>query len=249
MSDSNSAYSDIGQFGMVPRWVLDLLRGESTAIHVWCVLSAVYSDREGISYPSKAAIARHVGVSTSTIDRAIAKLADVGVITVHERPRPDRPSNTNVYELHYGLSGGVQQRTPRGAPMRGEGSISAPRSRSTDPDPQIQIPFGEPGKDSPETTQHKTVSLPKIHRLTEQDISELRTEFSELPTLDSSLERLLNNSNLRFQRNQLLYARQWLERDITMFRAARHKPGRFVNSQNDQHIGDYERLLQERDAR
>lgn len=252
--------SDIGQYGMVPQSLLEALdkgEGDSTALRVFCTLAAIYADREGVAWPHRKTLAEQCHLSVGAIDRGLDRLKEIGALTVEARHNQLGDQVANRYTIHFGLDIGDQgYDRPRSgvssAETRGLPAGDQPVTRSREPDPENQLSFlfekGAP-KDSSVDTQHKTVSLPKIHRLTEQDISELRTEFSDYQEFDRSLERCLNNSNYRFQRNKLLYVRQWLERDINTFRAARHKPGRFVNSQNDQHIGDYERLLQERDAR
>jgi DNA-binding transcriptional ArsR family regulator len=65
-------------------------------VHAWavyCVLKSYAALDTGRSYPGRDTVAEHIGVSLDTVDRALAKLHDMGIVTRHKKGR------SNSYEL------------------------------------------------------------------------------------------------------------------------------------------------------
>lgn len=98
--------SDIGPFAIVPLWLIK--RGvSSTAIHLYATLAAVYADKEGKSWPSRAALAESMSCSTDTIDRAVKELVHVQALVKERRWRSEGAfgQKSNGYTLRYAKPG------------------------------------------------------------------------------------------------------------------------------------------------
>ncbi len=98
MSDFDS---DIGQFGIVPMWLIDVQVG-SNAIHVFAVIAGKWADRQsGYAWPSVRTIAEATGMSENTVRVAIAALEQAGALRVERRRGDDGKDLTNRYRLLY----------------------------------------------------------------------------------------------------------------------------------------------------
>jgi hypothetical protein len=85
-------------FAQIPRSVIRAVRGHWTALAVYAWLDVEYADKGGECFPSRATIAKDLGSSVDTIDRALRVLIDVGALKVSAVPRVDGGVR-NVYTL------------------------------------------------------------------------------------------------------------------------------------------------------
>jgi hypothetical protein len=69
------------------------------AVRVFGVLHR-HADKDATAFPSRSRIAKYVGCSISTLDRALKDLEAAGVVTVTRRKRPDGSWTSNLYLLH-----------------------------------------------------------------------------------------------------------------------------------------------------
>lgn len=107
-----SMRSDMGPFAIVPLWLLR--RGlSSPALHVYAVLAAVYADREGRAWPSRATLAEEVGCSTDLVDRCIKELMKAGALVKERRWRDGGGATSNVYVLRYSRPGEAADHEPQ----------------------------------------------------------------------------------------------------------------------------------------
>tara|TARA_Y100000310_G_scaffold342834_1_gene447774 strand:- start:1101 stop:1856 length:756 start_codon:yes stop_codon:yes gene_type:complete len=137
--------SDIGQFGIIPRWVIDR-SPTSKAIHLLAVLACKYADREGQAYPSRKTLARDLGgVHEITVDRAIHELEEIGVLAV-ERNRLNAFGSpaTNLYTLTLVQPpGNIEVTTPGNSDVATPGNI----------DVDLTIPIGNQNQEEPPSGQ------------------------------------------------------------------------------------------------
>jgi hypothetical protein len=113
--------SDVGAFAIVPEWLID--SGVSDrALRTYVVL-ARYADADGVGFPSRTTLAKRVGKSVDTVDRALAELVDVGAIVVDRRDEQGRQT-TNEYRLAF-----VRPRGRRNAADEGR-TDAAPEGRT-----------------------------------------------------------------------------------------------------------------------
>lgn len=98
--------SDIGPFAIVPMWLIDA--GVSgNALRLFTALAGWYTDRDtGKAHPSRSTLAKRIGVSTATVDRAAGELAELGAIAIEPRfERSDGEASgrqtSNVYTLRF----------------------------------------------------------------------------------------------------------------------------------------------------
>lgn len=100
MSDDTSVTSaQRANFGMVDARVM---RDPSLPFPVKSVyaLLATYAAADRTAYPSKARIARELGMSVRTVDRAIAVAVSAGLMSAVRRVRGPRDNDTNLYRLY-----------------------------------------------------------------------------------------------------------------------------------------------------
>lgn len=90
--------SDLGPYGIVQRSVLGMVG--STAFAVYAALTT-YADRTDMScFPSIKTLARDVGKSDSTIQRAISELEEKGIVSITRQKRRDGSYCPNRYHIH-----------------------------------------------------------------------------------------------------------------------------------------------------
>lgn len=83
---------------MVPLWVIT--GASASGVKLYALLAAKWADRETAScFPSKQTIASSLGVSESTVERAIKELVEIGALKVESRRRPDGSPTSNLYTL------------------------------------------------------------------------------------------------------------------------------------------------------
>lgn len=59
------------------------------------------ADRDGKCFPAIPTIAQHIGLSQSTVRRAIKDLCTAGFLTVSERHRANGADSSNLYLLYH----------------------------------------------------------------------------------------------------------------------------------------------------
>jgi len=93
--------TDIGQFAQIPLWFLELTpRPSSRAVHCLTVLLAKWADRHtSRCYPSRQTIGEMMNASVDTVDRALAELVKLGVLSKSGGVRPDGSRGTNTYSI------------------------------------------------------------------------------------------------------------------------------------------------------
>lgn len=86
-----SLYTQIGQYGMVPLWVLELCKEDPRAIQLYALLLAKWADRStGRCWPDRHKdLVPAMGVAIATVDRAIATLKDIGALETKLKHRKD----------------------------------------------------------------------------------------------------------------------------------------------------------------
>lgn len=99
---------------------------------LWLAIHRHGSDPQNC-YPSRKRLARLLGTSESTVKRAIAELADAGLLTVIERRRADGKQTSNGYQLHRSRGSRVT-RTPGSPVTRQE---RKPEGKKTPPTPSL----------------------------------------------------------------------------------------------------------------
>lgn len=112
-------------FATVPEWVLyDGL--SSRAVHVYAVLQRWVNNERGVAFPGNARLAKHVGTSVKTIQRALDELADAGAIVMTAPPRKAESKAAEWAVITHPPSR-THARPPR-APMRDPSRTSAPQT-------------------------------------------------------------------------------------------------------------------------
>lgn len=98
MSDFNS---DIGQFGIVPVWLIEKQVG-GNAVLVFAAIAGKWADRQsGYAWPSVRTIAETVGMSENTVRVSLAVLERVGALTIERRRGDDGRDLPHRYQLTY----------------------------------------------------------------------------------------------------------------------------------------------------
>jgi len=89
--------SDTGPFSIVPEWVLDAVGAREVQLYT---LLGRYADAEGDSFPSRTTLAKRMGCSTDTVDRAVKELVSVGALSVEHRTAESGDPTTNRWTVH-----------------------------------------------------------------------------------------------------------------------------------------------------
>lgn len=106
-----SARATFWAFEQMPR-----LKGDGLAIALLLKLADQAND-EGISWPSRATLAKHIGCHRMTITKKARLLEELGLLSRLERTRDNGSVTSNVYRLHLGSVEGV---------LSAKGDISPP---------------------------------------------------------------------------------------------------------------------------
>jgi hypothetical protein len=97
----SSLKSDVGPLAVVPLRLLVAAGVSDRAVRLFGLLSAKYCDRDGICWPSRKTLAADLGVSTDSVDRALAELTSAGFVAVSRRRLPSGDLTSNRYQLRY----------------------------------------------------------------------------------------------------------------------------------------------------
>ena len=108
--------TETGPWAMVPLWVIT--RASANGVKLYALLAAKWADREtGSCFPSKRTVGQALGVSESTVERAIKELVEIGALKVDARNRADGSPTSNLYTLIQVAPGPVRPPATPARPM------------------------------------------------------------------------------------------------------------------------------------
>ena len=90
---------DIGQFAMVPFWIVTSGAGPA-AVMVWVCL-AKHANQDRAAWPSIGSLAKTTGMSCDTVRRGLQRLKEIGAIEARPRFRADGSCTSNEYRLRF----------------------------------------------------------------------------------------------------------------------------------------------------
>ena len=172
---------------MVPMWLAAQATPTDMSVYVHLASFGMYDQERGVytnSHPSLATICERTGFSRSTVQAAIRRMIDVGIVARRRRAGRDGRQTSNVYELAFaapirgaaavavlsGVDGTplVEQPTPTD-PLEEQGpDQTGPTETGTEPtDAGIQGP-GQSGGEGPASRAQRRTLLKK----TDQNIGE-----------------------------------------------------------------------------
>ena len=123
------------RFSIIPEWVLD--SGVSAgAIHAYAVF-ARYTDKEGRCFPRRRILAKRMGCSLSSLDRAKQELIDVGAL-VQEAHFVGGRQTTNRYLLLRARPEKRGSTAGEGAPQQRAGGAAGKSNQEREPDNEKQ---------------------------------------------------------------------------------------------------------------
>jgi len=98
---NNQIKSQIGQFSIVPMWVLtDLVETKQPeALRLYVALSKWTNGLGGTCYPSRSSIARFIGCSDRTVDYYVKALVSIGALTVDRRVDDTGLHSSSIYTV------------------------------------------------------------------------------------------------------------------------------------------------------
>lgn len=112
--------SDSGPFGIVPIWLLSAAEPRSVVLFA---LLAQKANDDNASWPSRSWVAKRLGWSVKTVDRAVADLVEAGALLVeHRRDKAGDPTSNRYVVLFAkpeGFSEGQGSPSDGGTPMEG----------------------------------------------------------------------------------------------------------------------------------
>ena len=104
--------SEQSKFVIVPRIVWQGLQPRE--IKVYCALASYADWDTGVCWPSRARLADDLGVSVSTVDRALSRLVKAGVIEIDKRKTDRGDHDSNLYRLPFAINAPVGGRKTAG---------------------------------------------------------------------------------------------------------------------------------------
>jgi hypothetical protein len=134
-----------GEFLLTPN--KSNLRGQEPAVQVVFIWLAEHSDDNDVSYPSRTTLAAECGISVRTLDRAMLKLVELGLIM--KKPRFNENKQTsNLYQVLIKEQGGdksapLVDKTHLGATnLHGGGDKSAHRTNPIELNIDTKVSMG-----------------------------------------------------------------------------------------------------------
>jgi HrpA-like RNA helicase len=133
--------SEIGQYGIVPRWILEAPISDK-ALRLYAVFSSVYADREsGEAWPNRASLAAWLQAkSKRTVDKALKELEEIGALTIQPRFNSKGDRTSNLYIVRHVkppvASSGEPPSLPKDATVAH--GIAQQEPESVEPDPLNQ---------------------------------------------------------------------------------------------------------------
>ncbi len=98
--DSTAPSENSHTFSIIPEWVLDHKELSHGAVRLYGIL-ARYSDKKGVSWPSRTTLANRLRCTTMTIDRWATELVKAEALTVTRRKGKSEKHNlTNLWTIH-----------------------------------------------------------------------------------------------------------------------------------------------------
>lgn len=96
-ADSSDATADY--VVQVTATELRRLRGDSQAVHLWCILLTYADWTTGKCHPSRSTLATEMGASTDTVDRTRRRLQEAGLLETAQRKDDTGNHTSNEYTL------------------------------------------------------------------------------------------------------------------------------------------------------
>jgi hypothetical protein len=130
--------SALPRFGRIPR---DLLRDPSVPDRAKVLYGLLddYAGATSMPFPKRTTLAKDLGCSVDTVDRAVAHLVDAGWVYVERRWRQDGGQSSNEYVLQAVSTRAAEMRPPR-------------RTNAAPPAAPLRPQEGEPHEGDPEKT-------------------------------------------------------------------------------------------------
>ncbi len=100
MTDDSTVEVERGPFEMVPHWVLFHPELSALAVRLYLALRR-HADAKGDCFPSRQRLAKLLGVSVPTLDRARKQLVAVGAVEMKQRRATDDRWLTTLYRVHW----------------------------------------------------------------------------------------------------------------------------------------------------
>jgi len=94
--------SEVSHFSIVPRVVWQECQPRD--IKVYCALASYVNWETGVCWPSRSTIAETLGISVSTVDRALKALESAGVIEIDKRKTEQGDHDSNLYRLPFAIN-------------------------------------------------------------------------------------------------------------------------------------------------
>ncbi len=98
MAATRRRYSDTGPFSVVPEWVIDL-EVSDRAVRLYAVLGRYADDAKHEGWPSRSTLAKRLGCSVDSVDRAKDELVAAGALEVEHRTKDNGEPTSNLYRI------------------------------------------------------------------------------------------------------------------------------------------------------
>lgn len=207
---SGGVSSDIGQFAIVPLWLLEA-QVSDRAVRLFAVLAGRYADRKGEAYPSRATLAEALGCSLGSVDRAVDDLVKVGALEITARSGA-AGQRSNLFRVFLVQGGGSP--VIRGVIAVDQGAlITGDQQNHTHVEP---YPPSEERRDFLTLSGgDQVVPAPKVRAVTTGFLDSLRGKVPALSDDDFSLsvQACMNHKGFGFQRDKQAYVERWVMKD------------------------------------
>jgi hypothetical protein len=97
--DHSVSSSNVHYFSIIPEWILDSPELSHGAVRLYGIL-ARYSDKEGISWPSRTTLAKRLSCTSITVDRWASQLVKVEALTITRRKSKSNENLTNIWKIY-----------------------------------------------------------------------------------------------------------------------------------------------------
>ena len=132
MESIESVTTDI-KFAIVPEWFIDSGVSDK-AFRLYTVLAKYADNDSGTAYPGRGALAKRMGCSRSSVDRALEELISVGAVSKQRRSQDGRWTSSlyTVYKVGPRLTGGGSPTHATTPSPTGATTSSHPRRKELD---------------------------------------------------------------------------------------------------------------------
>lgn len=244
-----SVRSSIGQYGIIPAWILDTDLS-SKAVHLFSILSAKYADRNGECFPGRKTIAKDLGdVSLDTVDRTIKELVAVGALEIESRFSEGGHQSSNLYTIHFVRP---PSRTDAAEGSRTDAALTIPNSNQIQEEPE-ETPSSELSS-SVITTEDNSSSAPlkgakkKSTEIDEEFRVKMRERYSPvlLDSVDDIIDLALAHKAAGKYKDQQCYVNNWLRRETERIRpASSREPNTYTAPDNPFTLEERKRMRQQ----